>query len=121
MAQVAGAERFRCWFCQFGTHLDDGSDQYICWPGCRSGQRLAPGDYCCQRVIWPCINHIVFCIGFLGNPVLLDLTVLPFMVGAPVTDAAAVRMARRRNLDFAMIRVWGTVAMWLPTFFLAGC
>ncbi len=52
---------------------------------------------------------LFFASGFWAILFCWTLTVLPFMVGAPVTDAAAVRMARRRNLDFAMIRVWGTV------------
>ncbi|TDQ66716.1 PPP family 3-phenylpropionic acid transporter [Maritalea mobilis] len=52
---------------------------------------------------------LFFAQGFWAILFCWTLTVLPFMVGAPVTDAATVRMARRRNLDFAMIRVWGTV------------
>lgn len=52
---------------------------------------------------------LFFVHGFWAILFCWTLTVLPFMVGAPVTDAATLRMARRRNLDFAMIRVWGTV------------
>lgn len=51
---------------------------------------------------------LFFAEGFWAILFCWTLTVLPFMVGAPVTDAATVRMARRRNIDFAMIRVWGT-------------
>ncbi|MCF4098854.1 MFS transporter [Maritalea mediterranea] len=51
---------------------------------------------------------LFFADGFWAILFCWTLTVLPFMVGAPVTDAATVRMSRRRNIDFAMIRVWGT-------------
>ncbi|WP_127143299.1 MFS transporter [Pelagibacterium montanilacus] len=46
---------------------------------------------------------------FWGFLIVWTLVMVPFFASEPVTDAAAIRMTRRRGSDFSRLRVWGTV------------
>jgi len=62
---------------------------------------------------------LLFMDGYAAIIILWTMLVVPFQAVAPVVDAAAYRMARRTNLDFGAIRVWGTIGFVIATL-LAG-
>lgn len=52
---------------------------------------------------------LFFVRDFWGILFFYCLTMVPLMAIGPVADAAAIRMTRRRNTDFGIIRGWGTL------------
>lgn len=58
---------------------------------------------------------LLFVDGFWGILIVWTLILIPFQAIAPVIDAAAIRMTRRRGSDFAHLRVWGTVGFVIVT------
>ncbi len=52
---------------------------------------------------------LFFVADFWGILFFYSLTMVPLMAIGPVADAAAIRMTRRRNTEFGVIRGWGTL------------
>lgn len=52
---------------------------------------------------------LFFVNDYLGILLVWTLVIVPFQAIAPVVDAAAVRLCRRSNVEFAAVRVWGTI------------